>query len=183
MVVFRSGEAVRAMCEVGVSERGLYQGSGIGLVDDKGRVAIPNALRSTLAQNAPRPDGRDGGTIIIAVHETARCLIAYDPGYVAVLKKELDARTEMSRGPDGRIDYNIKRDLANGEAVPFDGSGRFIMPGFPRFHAGITGHAFFWGTFDYIEIWDPKTLVETPGLPAKMISAARFHCQEKGIAL
>ena len=111
--------------------KGFVSGSGIGLVDDKGRVAIPNALRSTLAQNAPRPDGKDGGTIIIAVHETERCLIAYDPGYVAVLKKELDARTEMSRGPDGRIDYNIKRDLANGEAVPFDGSGRFIMPGFP----------------------------------------------------
>ena len=166
-----------------MSERGAYQGSGIGLVDDKGRVAIPNALRSTLAQNAPRADGKDGGTIIIAAHETERCLIAYDPGYVGELKTELDRRVEMSRGADGRVDYNVKRDGANGESVPFDGSGRFIMPGFPRFHAGIGQHAFFWGTFDYIEIWDPKTLVETPGLPAKMVSACRYHCQEKGIAL
>jgi MraZ protein len=57
------------------------------------------------------------------------------------------------------------------------------MPGFPRFHAGIGQHAFFWGTLDAIEIWDPKTLVGTPSLPGPMIAACRYYCQEKGIAL
>ena len=152
-------------------------------MDDKGRVAIPNALRSTLAENAPRADGKDGGTIIVAVHEDQPCLVAYDPAYLTELKAELDKRTELSRGSDGKVDPNIKRNGANGEAVPFDGSGRFIMPGFPRFHAGIDQHAFFWGTLDAIEIWDPKTLVETHGLPRAMVSACRYHCQEKGIAL
>ena len=152
-------------------------------MDDKGRVAIPNALRSILAENAPRPDGKDGGTIIVAVHEDQPCLMAYDPAYLAELKVELDRRAELSRGADGKIDPNIKRGGANGEAVPFDGSGRFIMPGFPRFHAGIGANAFFWGTFDYIEIWDPKTLLDTPGVAPAMVSACRYHCQEKGIAL
>jgi MraZ protein len=169
--------------EGGVSDRRLYQGGGLGLVDDKGRVAIPNALRSILAENAPRPDGKDGGTIIVAVHEDQPCLMAYDPAYLAELKMELDRRAELSRGPDGKIDPNIKRGGANGEAVPFDGSGRFIMPGFPRFHAGIGQNAFFWGTFDYIEIWDPATLLATPGVAPAMVSACRYHCQEKGIAL
>ena len=60
------GGVLRACGEDGVAERGDYQGSGLALVDDKGRVAIPNALRSTLAANSPRADGKDGGTVIIA---------------------------------------------------------------------------------------------------------------------
>jgi len=166
-----------------VSERGDYQGSGLALVDDKGRVAIPNALRSTLAENAPRADGKDGGTVIIAAHEDQPCLIAYDPAYIAELKRELNERVALSRGPDGKVDHNIKRGGANGEAVPFDGSGRFIMPGFPRFYANIGGHAFFWGTLDYIEIWDPKTLLSTPGIAPQMDAACRYYCQDKGVPL
>jgi len=166
-----------------VSERGDYQGSGLALVDDKGRVAIPNALRSTLAENAPRPDGKDGGTVIIAAHEDQPCLIAYDPAYLAELKRELNERVALSRGPDGKIDHNIKRGGANGEAVPFDGSGRFIMPGFPRFYAGIGAHAFFWGTLDYIEIWDPATLIATDGMPPVVKEMARFYMAEKGVQL
>jgi|CoawatStandDraft_6_1074263.scaffolds.fasta_scaffold01922_5 MraZ protein len=177
------GGVLRACGEDGVAERGDYQGSGLALVDDKGRVAIPNALRSTLAANSPRADGKDGGTIIIAAHEDHPCLVAYDPAYRAALKAELAHRLELSRGPDGKVDQNIKRDLANGEEVPFDGSGRFIMTGYPRFHAGIEQHAFFWGMLDTIEIWDPKTLVETPGLSRNMIAACRYYAQEKGIAL
>ena len=183
MAVFPGGRAVHAGGEAGVAERGDYQGSGIGLVDDKGRVAIPNALRATLAANSPRADGKDGGTIVIAAHEDQPCLVAYDPAYVQALKAELKHRLELSRGEDGKVDANILRDGANGEAVPFDGSGRFIMPGFPRFHAGIGEHAFFWGMLDTIEIWDPGTLLSTPGIAPRMVSACRYHCQEKGIAL
>jgi len=166
-----------------VAARALYQGGGIGLVDDKGRVSIPNALRTALAANSPRPDGKDGGTIIVSVHEDQPCLVAYDPAYLTDLKVELDRRVELSRGPDGKTDPNILRDGANGEPVPFDGSGRFIMPGFPRFHAGIGANAFFWGTFNTIEVWDPRTLVDMPGAPPRMVAACRYHCGEKGIAL
>jgi MraZ protein len=166
-----------------VAERELYQGGGIGLVDDKGRVAIPNALRSTLQQNSPRADGKDGGTIIVAAHEDAPCLVAYDPAYLPELKAELDRRVELSRGPDGKVNHNILRDGANGEAVPFDGSGRFIMPAWPRFHANIGPHAFFWGTFSLIEIWDPATLAAQSNIAPRMQSALRFFCQDKGIAL
>lgn len=163
--------------------RGRYQGDGIGLVDDKGRVAIPAALRGTLAANAPKANGKDGGTIIIGAHQKNRCLIAYDPGYVDILADKLDRREAEHTSVDGEFDYNIKRRAAQGEAVPFDGSGRFIMPAFPRFHAGIGGHAFFYGVLDYIEIWDPKTLVETPEAPELMKSMARFYMARAGADL
>ena len=166
-----------------MDQRGDYQGNGLALVDDKGRVAIPNSLRATLAANAPRADGKDGGAIIVSVHETLPCLVAYDPAYLPILKEELRRRTELSRGSDGKVDQNIMRAGAVGESVPFDGSGRFIMPGFPRFHAHIGEHAFFLGQFDTIEVWDPRTLIATPGIADTVVSACRFHCAEKGIAL
>jgi len=166
-----------------VASRAEYQGDGLGLVDDKGRVAIPSSLRSILAANSPRDDGKDGGTVIIGVHQKQPCLVAYDPAYVPILKAQLDQREANNTGEDGEFNYNIKRRAAQGEAVPFDGSGRFIMPGFPRFHARIGANAFFYGVFDYFEIWDPKALIEAEGVPDMMKSCARFHCMQKGIAL
>ena len=166
-----------------MSDRGRYQGDGIGLVDDKGRVAIPSALRTILSANAPKANGKDGGTIIIGAHQKNRCLVAYDPGYVALLAEKLDRREAENTREDGEYDYNIKRRAASGEAVPFDGSGRFIMPAFPRFYAGIGEHAFFFGVFDYIEIWDPKTLVETESMAANVKAACRFYMMQKGVTL
>ncbi len=166
-----------------MTERVDYQGDGIGLVDDKGRCAIPASLRQALAANSPRADGKDGGTVIVGVHPKQTCLRAYDPAYVAILKAQLDAREALHTGEDGEPNYNFKRRGASGEAVPFDGSGRFIMPGFPRDYAGIEETAFFWGTMDWIEIWDPKTLMAATDVDPVMQAACRYHCKQKGIVL
>ncbi len=166
-----------------MANRSWYQGDGIGLVDDKGRVAIPAALRQTLAANAPKADGKTGGSVIIGAHQKNRCLIAYDAGYLDVLTAKLEKRESENTAADGELDYNIKRRAAAGVAVPFDGSGRFIMPAFPRFHANIGAHAFFYGVLDYVEIWDPKTLIETADAPDLMKQMARFYMAEQGVAL
>ncbi len=167
-----------------MSNRGRYQGDGIGLVDDKGRVAIPAALRATLAANAPKDGGKSGGTVIVGPHQNPayKCLIAYDQGYLDIMAEQLDRREAANTGPDGEFDYNIKRRAAVGEAVPFDGSGRFIMPAFPRFYANIGEHAYFYGTLDYIEIWNPAALVANASMPEQVRDAARFHMMQKGIA-
>ena len=166
-----------------MSARGRYQGDGIGLVDDKGRVAIPNALRTTLAANAPRPDGKDGGTIIIGPHEFQECLVAYDPAYIEVQAAKLDAHEAAHTAADGSYDYNIQRRAMAGEAVPFDGSGRFIMPAFPRFHANIGNHAFFFGMNNRIEIWDPATALADESLDTTVKKMIRFYMAEKGVQL
>ena len=164
-----------------MNERGLYQGSGLGLVDDKGRVAMPAALRATLALNAPRADGKDGGVVVVGLHQDAPCLVAYDQPYSATLKGQLDIQ-ELDAAT-GRRDFNVKRAAALGELVPFDGSGRFILPELLLFQAGIAQNAFFYGVFDYFEIWDPKTLAGYDGIPDAVKSACRFYCGKKGIAL
>lgn len=163
--------------------RGRYVGSGLGLVDDKGRVAIPATLRATLLANAGGPDARSG-TIIVGAHQQSKCAVAFDPAHLDRLAEDLDRREREHTAEDGEFDYNIKRKGGLGaESTPFDASGRFIMPGFPRFHAEIGGHAFFWGSLDLIEIWNPQLLLDAPGVPDVMLSALRYHLAEKKVTL
>lgn len=166
-----------------MSGRSDYQGKGVGLVDDKGRVAIPNTLRASLARNAPREDGKDGGSVIVAPHPKLPCLIAYDPAFLPILKARLDERERAREARGAGVDYGSKTRGAAGEQVPFDGSGRFILPGFERSYAGIEDVAFFHGSFDWIEIWDPRALVETPDADPLLVAEARWCCREKGVAL
>ncbi len=164
-----------------MSTRGRYTGGGIGLVDDKGRVAIPASLRATLIANAGQSDGK---TIVVGVHQKSRCAVAFEPGYLDRLAEDLDRREREHTAEDGEFDYSIKRkgSLA-AEATSFDASGRFTLSGFPRFHADIGAHAFFWGSIDVIEIWNPKLVLSAADIPEVMLSACRYHLAEKGIAL
>lgn len=166
-----------------MGDRVDYQGKGLALVDDKGRVAIPNTLRAILAKNAPREDGKDGGTVIIAPHPEHRCLIAYDPAYVTLLRGKLEAMDEAQKERTGRVDYNILDRAGAAEPLPFDGSGRFIMPAFERRYARIGSAAVFYGSFNWITIWDPKILVETAGIDPFLKEFVEFACEDKGIAL
>ena len=183
MADFRAGEARPQPGEVGVSERVDYQGKGIALVDEKSRVAIPNTLRAMLAKNSPREDGKDGGTVIIAPHPEHRCLIAYDPKFVPFWKARLEQLDAAQFEKSGRTDYNILDRAGGAEPLPFDGSGRFIMPAFERIYARIGNVAFFHGSFHWITIWSPKILIETPGIDPFLKEYVEFACEEKGYAL
>jgi len=174
---------LRAACEVGVSERARYNGKGLGLVDDKGRVAIPNALRATLAANAPRADGKGGGDVHIAPHPEFRCLVAYDPAYQDLMFDEVAKREAEAIARDGKMDYAIASRASAGEVLPFDGSGRFIMPASERRYARIDDAAFFHASRDVILIWSPKVLLATENFDPFLKECCEFACEEKGIAL
>jgi MraZ protein len=166
-----------------VSGRAKYKGKGLGLVDEKGRVAIPVQLRAALAQNAPRADGKDGGTLVLAPHPEFRCLIAYDQGYademdadVARLEAEAFART-------GKRDYSIAARANATEDLPFDGSGRFVFPAAERRYARIENAAYFHGDGRVITIWSPKILLSLENYDSFLQELCQLACEEKGIVL
>ena len=168
-----------------MSDREYFRGYALQGVDDKGRVAIPAALRSTLEANTPvRSDGKEARQVVISIHEEGACLVAFDVGFANAQIDELKERERNVVGTSGERDWILlRRGIGPSETVPFDASGRFIMPGFPREMAGIGEHAFFIGVGDTIEIWDPRRLDAHPTVPEQTKAANRFHCRQKGIAL
>jgi len=157
------------------------------MVDDKGRVAIPAALRATLEKNSGRPEGtKDARVAVLTSHEKDPCLVAYDAPFFEQLMDRLEARELEFTDERGGGDSNIWREgVGVSEDVAFDASGRFIVPGMQAENAGIAkpGHAFFLGVGKQIEIWDPATLLAHPTMPEQIKQACRYHLNEKKVTL
>jgi MraZ protein len=86
-------------------------------------------------------------------HPEAKCLIAYDQGYV-------DAKLAKAAAGDSDPAFNVLRVIAGGaEEVGFDSTGRAVIINWMKEEAGIAKHAFFYGSLTHFEIWDPHTLL------------------------
>jgi len=168
-----------------VSERGVYFGNGLQQVDDKGRVAMPSSLRGTLEMNCPAEPGSKGARqFLISAHERAPCLLAYDQvrGEQRIRQaQQLAAQLPEERAVDA--DNKIRAMAGGGDYVQYDSSGRFILGGFPRFHANIGKYALFYGAGEEIEIWDPATLLSYEHALPMMVKLCRYLLDQKGIEL
>lgn len=167
-----------------VAGTGIFQGYALQLVDDKGRVAIPAALRGTLFARMPADmDPKDALQVVIGMHENDRCLIAFDPAYSVTRFAELEARAAQQAGADGAPRHDIIRAGMAVETLPFDASGRFILPGFPRKRARIGRYAFFFGMGRHFEIWDPAMLLDSDRASPDMKEAVAYYLAERGESL
>lgn len=183
MPLFGTGECV-PWGRASVSDRGIYQGYALQLVDDKGRVAIPAPLRSVLiARNPAGVDPKDAANVVIGFHESDRCLIGYDIGYGRRLHERLEQRALDNAGAEGAPADRIVRAGMAAETLPFDASGRFILPAFARRRCNIGKYAFFYGVGDRFEIWSPAEVIASPNAPDLMKEAVQFFMEERGETL
>ncbi len=165
-----------------MSGRGIYSGYALQQVDDKGRVAIPSALRTTLiARNQPTSDPKEALVVVLAMHETDPCLVGYDNGYAERQVAALNERAAAHAGVNGAPNSQILRDASITDTVPFDTSGRFILPPFPRVELEIklNHYAFFIGLGDCFEIWAPEKLLACETASPKLKAAVRFFLAER----
>ena len=162
--------------------RGIFQGYGLQGVDDKGRVAIPAALRQVLEANNPRSAGGEVlRTLAISPSETDTCLIAYDQSYPAELARELSERAVALTEPGRPVDRAAGR-IGNGmvDLFTFDASGRFVLQGYPKKFARIGKLAMFLAVGPYFEIWDPETLLAERGDDARLRGLVEYLLEERG---
>lgn len=156
----------------------MYTGHALNAVDGKGRVAVPAGLRQAVEANG------DGRNLIIAKHETDPCLIGYDRGWSALLHARL-GRSE-DRAADAGRDYDRhnanRRAFGLVEDVPFDASGRFILPPMLKERARLDDLALFLGAGDTFEIWNPRLLIDAPAMDAEIKDVARWLLASKGLA-
>jgi MraZ protein len=163
---------------VSVSDRHLYKGHVLNAIDAKGRVAIPASLRSAIERNA------EGRLFTIALHAQDPCLSGYDRGWSNLLHDRLEREEIRERDAGRAFDFHNtnRRAFGTTEELPYDSSGRFILPAFYRKKAQLDDLALFIGAGNTFEIWNPRLLLDTPAIDDATKEVAAFLLDERGAA-
>ena len=155
----------------------LFQGSALNAVDAKGRVSVPAFLRQLIERRG------DARTIVLAKHDAFPCLSAYDPAYAALKHQKIERLLEKQEtDPAAELEHARRTMMAFAatEEVPYDSSGRILMPPMMRRKGEIGELALFLGTGETFQIWNPQLLLDDPRIPEDLKDIARFRLEERG---
>ena len=156
----------------------LFQGSALNAVDAKGRVSVPAFLRQVIER---RGDARN---IVLAKHDHFQALSAYDPAYAALKHNKLERLLEKQEtDPASELEHARRTMMAFGatEEVPYDSSGRVIIPPMMRRKSGIEDLALFIGVGETFQLWNPTLFLTDKNIPDDMKDIARFRLEERGL--
>ena len=169
------------MCE-GADEKveleHLFNGSALTAVDAKGRLSVPAFIRGVVERRS------DAKAIVIGMHEVSPCLNAYDRGYARHLFAENERRRLIEESAGGDIASHharARRTFGLTEDVPYDSSGRIILPPMMRRKGQIEDLALFVGVGGTFEIWNPRLALESDDEDLRDLAAYRL--EEKGVSL
>ncbi len=156
----------------------LFQGSALNAVDAKGRVSVPAFLRSVIERRG------DARAIVLAKHDSFAALSAYDPAYAALMHAKIERQFEKNElNPEAELAYQAKTLMAFGatEEVPYDSSGRILLPPMMRRKGQIADLALFIGVGETFQLWNPTLFLDDPRIPEDMKDIARFRMEERGL--
>jgi MraZ protein len=154
----------------------LFNGSALNAVDAKARVSIPAFIRSVVERRS------DAKAVVIGAHEFDPCLTAYDRGFARHLHSENERRRliEEGQGGDPQTHFSrARRTFGLTEDVPYDPSGRIILPPMMRRKGRIEDLALFVGVGGTFEIWNPYVALEHGDEDLRELAAYRL--EEKGL--
>jgi MraZ protein len=157
----------------------LFQGSALNAVDAKGRVSVPAFLRNVIERRG------DARTIVLAKHEQFEALSAYDPAYAALKHAKLERWLEKDElNPDAALEYQQRSLMAfaASEEVPYDSSGRIVLPPMMRRKGGIADLALFLGTGETFQIWNPDSFLKDKRINEDLKDIARYRLEERGVS-
>ena len=156
----------------------LFNGSALTAVDAKGRLSVPAFIRGVIERRS------DAKAIVIGAHEIDSCLTAYDRGYARNLYLENERRRLVEEDAGGAAETHFaraRRTFGLTEEVPYDSSGRIILPTMMRRKGRIEDLALFVGAGGTFEIWNPKIALESGDADLRELAAYRL--EERGVGL
>jgi MraZ protein len=156
----------------------LFQGSALNAVDAKGRVSVPAFLRGVVERRG------DARSIVLAKHQSFPCLSAYDPAYAALMHAKLERLLEKEEtNAKAQLEYQQRNLMAFAatEEVPYDSSGRIVLPPMMRRNGKIEELALFLGAGETFQIWNPALLLKDDRIPEDMKDVARYRLEERGL--
>ena len=130
---------------------------------------LPAKLRNPLAEQSGER------TLCIGPHPDWPCLI----GFGVDRKRSFDAILDREEEKATRLGREFDRDermmtLWDFEEVPFDSSGRFVLPAVAGEIGQVEDMVYFQGMGDYIAIWTPEALFAQEG---KAFASPKAKCR------
>jgi MraZ protein len=129
----------------------IYQGQDFTLQRDKNRFVLSTLLRGTV-----RTSSGGESILCLAKHDRWPCLIGFGLSREEEFPRIL-AEEQALYGKD--FDRDMRSfNLYNYTKVPFDGSGRFVLPEPLATVAGIDREIYYQGAGEFFTLWDPEAL-------------------------
>ena len=132
-----------------------YSGQAYSPAGDKNRFVLPPLFRKAVKESS-------GGRILcLAKHERWNCLVGFGLSRKEELEDQLDREEERAL----RLGRDFDRDLRAMQLfgfveLPFDDSGRFVMPDHLRTLGRVESGLYFQGAGRFFTIWNPEELAQ-----------------------
>ena len=132
-----------------------YSGQAYSPAGDKGRFVLPPLFRKAVK------DSSDGRVLCLMKHPTWNCLVGFGLGRKEELEAQLDREEDRATALNKDFDRDTRASQLFGfQEMPFDDSGRFVMPDHLRSLANIEEGLFFQGGGRFFTLWNPAELAK-----------------------
>ena len=149
-----------------------FSGQAFSPAGDKGRFVLPPLFRNAVK------DASDGRVLCLDKHPKFACLVGFGLSRMDELEAQLD-REEDRSGPEFDRDTRAAQ-LFGFARVPFDDSGRFVLPDHLRMLGGIDDALFFQGGGRSFTIWNPAELMKmSDDWAAAKAACVQFQAEAK----
>ena len=134
---------------------GGFSGQAYSPAGDKNRYLLPPSFRKAVKESS------GGKVLCLDKHNRWNCLIGFGLSRNNELSSQLDREEERALRLGQEFDYDLRASQLFGfSQLPFDESGRFIMPDHLRALGGISDGLYFQGAGRFFTIWNPDQLYE-----------------------
>ena len=144
-------------------KRVRYNGQGFSLKGEKDRFVLPPDFRKALRESGTDEAGAVRKELCLQLHPDFPCLIAFGLGREAEFDAQLDKEEDNALRRGAPFNRQVRSSQLFGFLkVPFDDSGRFVLP--PRFVKGavIADQLYFQGAGPEFLIFNPAELMKLP---------------------
>ncbi|MEM8723898.1 MAG: division/cell wall cluster transcriptional repressor MraZ [Pseudomonadota bacterium] len=167
-----------------MSAFGGYSGQAYSPAGDKGRFVLPPAFRK-----AVKDSSANNKILCLAAHDRFDCLVGFGLSRTEKLHQQLDREEERAiRLQQDDFDREVRaQQLFGFEQLPFDDSGRFVMPDHLRDLGKVDAGLYFQGAGDFFFVWNPEELSRmdaawkgAQATCAKLLAEAAAKASKKG---
>ena len=154
-----------------------YSGQGFSPRGEKGRYVLPPAFRNAIA-----PGKSDDRTLCLAKHDRWNCLTGFGLSRTETFDSQLDREEDSALRLGKEFDRELRStQLWSFSEVPFDASGRFVMPDHLAELVGIDEGICVLGGGQFFTVWSPKQLYKMgQGWEGQQAVCRKLEAEAKG---